>query len=189
MSIKIEMTPEQASLFNQMKKLSKQANQRILRLERYSETNEPFAVKQLADYLSSSTLNLWTKSGRVGTKKGMTELQMRSSIKAIQRFLKEQTSTVSGAKKYTKEISKQSGTNIPPNLASTYYKAEKNYTWIYKYMTESEFWDFARECIKNNYDYDTFENKIIQFIFDRKLDEELKNDLHNLYNYIQGVKV
>lgn len=69
MSRKIEMTPEQASLFNQMKKLSKQANQRILRLERYSGTNEPFATKQLADYLSSSTLNLWTKKRKSRNKK------------------------------------------------------------------------------------------------------------------------
>lgn len=61
MSRKIEMTPQQASLFNQLKKLSKQANQRILRLERYAETSEPFAVKQLADYMSSSKLELWTK--------------------------------------------------------------------------------------------------------------------------------
>lgn len=69
MSRKIEMTPEQASLFNQMKKLSKQANQRILRLERYAETSEPFATKQLADYLSSSTLNLWTKKRKSRNKK------------------------------------------------------------------------------------------------------------------------
>lgn len=61
MSRKIEMTPQQVSLFNQLKKLSKQANQRIVRLERYAETTEPFAVKQLADYMSSSKIDLWTK--------------------------------------------------------------------------------------------------------------------------------
>jgi hypothetical protein len=119
----------------------------------------------------------------------MTELQMKSTIKAMQRFLKEETSRVKGAKEYTKQISKQAGKPIPPALASGYYKAEKNYTWIYKYMTESEFWDFARECVKNNYDYDTFENKIIQFIYDRTLDESLKVDLENLYRYIQGVNI
>lgn len=119
----------------------------------------------------------------------MTELQMKSTIKAMQRFLKEETSRVKGAKEYVKQISKQAGTPIPPSLASGYYKAEKNYTWIYKYMTESDFWDFARECVKNNYDYDTFENKIIQFIYDRTLDESLKVDLENLYRYIQGVNI
>lgn len=189
MSKKIEMTPQQASLFSEMKKLSKQANQRILRLERYSGTSEPFATKQLADYLSSSTLNAWTKSGRVATKKGLTPLQMMSINKAIRRFLKEDTSRVAGAKQYTKKLSEQAGKKIPPNLASSFYKAEKNYTWIYKYMTESEFWDFARECVKNNYSFETFTQKIMQFIYDRTLDEELQIDLQNLYNYIQGVSI
>ena len=69
MSRKIEMTPQQASLFNQLKKLSKQANQRILRLERYAETSEPFAVKQLADYLSSSNLDIWTSKRKSRNKK------------------------------------------------------------------------------------------------------------------------
>ena len=69
MSRKIEMTPQQVSLFNQLKKLSKQANQRILRLERYAETTEPFAVKQLADYMSSSKLELWTKKRKSRNKK------------------------------------------------------------------------------------------------------------------------
>ena len=69
MSRKIEMTPQQASLFNQLKKLSKQANQRIVRLERYAETSEPFAVKQLVDYMSSSKLELWTKKRKSRNKK------------------------------------------------------------------------------------------------------------------------
>ena len=69
MTKKIEMTPQQASLFNQLKKLSEQANLRILRLERYAETSEPFAVKQLADYMSSSKLELWTKKRKSRNKK------------------------------------------------------------------------------------------------------------------------
>lgn len=69
MSRKIEMTPQQASLFNQLKKLSKQANQRIVRLERYAETTEPFAVKHLADYMSSSKIDLWTKKRKSRNKK------------------------------------------------------------------------------------------------------------------------
>lgn len=189
MSRKIEQTPSQASLFSELKKLSKKANQRIVRLERYSEDKEPFAVKQLADYLSSSKLNSWTKTGRVATKRGMSELQMKSIIRAMQRFIKEETSTVSGAKQYTQRLTKEAGKPVPPKLASSYYKAEKNYTWIYQYMTESEFWDFARECVKNHYSFETFVNKIMVYITDRVLDETLKTDLLHLYNYIQGVNI
>lgn len=187
MSRKIEMTPQQASLFNQMKKLSKQANQRILRLERYAETTEPFAVKHLADYMSSSKLELWTKRGRVGTKKGMTELQMRAAIKALNRFIKEETSKVKGAKEYTKQVAKELGTNVTPSYASTIYRAKKEWKWILTYMTNSEFWDFARECVKNNYDYETFTTKLSGFhkdlekmVNDSRMDEILRSKLSSM---------
>lgn len=60
-SRKVEMTPEQASLFSEMKKLSKRANQRIVRLERETGLQDSFAIKQLKDYLSSEKVNTWTK--------------------------------------------------------------------------------------------------------------------------------
>ena len=83
------MTPQQASLFNQLKKLSKQANQRILRLERYAETSEPFAVKQLADYMSSSKLELWTKKRKSRNEKRndriTNEIYYKSNAKIFER--------------------------------------------------------------------------------------------------------
>ncbi len=60
-SRKVEMTPEQASLFSEMKKLSKRANQRIVRLERETGLQDSFAIKQLKDYLSSEKVNTWTE--------------------------------------------------------------------------------------------------------------------------------
>ena len=51
----MEMTKRETELFNEMKKLSKRANQRIVRLERLTNVKEPFAVKQLADKLSADT--------------------------------------------------------------------------------------------------------------------------------------
>lgn len=182
---KIEMTPEQASLFNQMKKLSKRANQRIVRLERLTGVEEPFAVKQLADYLSQETLNAWTKKGRSAVKKGLTNLQMKSIIKALNRFLQEETSTQKGVKKYAKKLGQQT----PLNLASTYYKAEKNYKWIFSYMTESDFWDFAREIVKNNDNFEDFSFKIEPYLEEKRLDSNYTFDLQNLFNFIQGVKV
>ncbi len=83
------MTPQQASLFNQLKKLSKQANQRIVRLERYAETSEPFAVKQLADYLSSSNLNIWTSKRKSRNEKRndriTNEIYYKSNAKIFER--------------------------------------------------------------------------------------------------------
>lgn len=61
MASKVEMTPKQASLFSEMKKLSKRANQRIVRLERETGLQDSFAIKQLKDYLSSEKVNTWTE--------------------------------------------------------------------------------------------------------------------------------
>lgn len=186
---KIEMSPTQATLFSEMKKLSKQANQRIVRLERLTGEKEPFSVKQLSDYLSAETLNAWTEKGRVGAKKGLSELQMRSIIKATERFLNEETSRVAGVKSYTKKQSELAGIPINYKQASVLYKAQKNYTWIYQYMTPSEFWDFARETVKQSWSVDTFIEKIMVYIIDRTLDETLKIDLQNLYDYAIGVQI
>lgn len=61
MANKINLTPYEASLFAEMKKLSKRANQRIVRLERETGLQDSFAIKQLKDYLSSEKVNTWTE--------------------------------------------------------------------------------------------------------------------------------
>lgn len=192
MSKKIEMTPTQASLFSEMKKLSKRANQRIVRLERLTGTSESFAVKQLADYLSSDTLNAWTEKGRSSVIKGLTEGQMKAVIKALNQFLKNDLSTQQGIKNYTKEKSEKAGVILDYKKANVFYQAEKSYKWIYKYFEDSKkgnyYWDFAREMVNNNWGVDKFIENIMQFITDKSLDESLKQDLTYLYEYSKGVK-
>ena len=61
MANKINLTPYEASLFAEMKKLSKRANQRIVRLERETRVKDSFAIKQLKDYLSSNAVQTWTE--------------------------------------------------------------------------------------------------------------------------------
>lgn len=114
---------------------------------------------------------------------------MRSIIKATKRFLQEETSRVAGAKSYTKKQSKLAGFPVSYKQASSIYKAQKNYTWIYQYMEPSEFWDFARETVKRGWSVDTFIEQIMVYITDRVLDEDLRVDLENLYEYAIGVSV
>lgn len=180
-------TPTEVSLFNELKKQAKKANQRILRLERLTGETGTFATKQLYDYLDTDLLNAITPKGRVAVRKSFTELQMRAIIKAVKQF-NEGVSTVSKVKKVTRELSKQAGIPLSYSQANTYYQAQNNYTWIYKYLTPSEFWDLARECVREGWSEQTFIDNIMVYITDRTLDELLKIDLINLYNYIQGVK-
>ena len=49
---KKEMTPEEQKLYNDLKKLAKRANQRLVRLERLTGEKGTFASKQL--YVSST---------------------------------------------------------------------------------------------------------------------------------------
>ena len=102
MARKIEMTAEQARLYTELKKLSKKANQRIVRLEREFGT-ENLAIRNLRDKLAIEPLQAWTASGRVKVNKSMSEIQMKATIKATNQFIHSTLSTKSGIKKAKKK--------------------------------------------------------------------------------------
>lgn len=95
---KKELTREEQELFNELKKLSKRANQRIVRLER-SFGKDTWATKYLKDKLATEPLQAWTTSGRVKVNKLMTVTQMKATIKATKEFLNSNISTRRGIKK------------------------------------------------------------------------------------------
>lgn len=64
---KINLNEKQQLLYNELKKLSKRANQRIVRLER-SFDKDTWATKKLKEKLSIEKLGAWTK-----TRKSKTE--------------------------------------------------------------------------------------------------------------------
>ena len=191
MSKKIEMTPYEASLFVEMKKLSKRANQRIVRLERETGLKESFATKQLADYLSSDKLNAWTEKGRVTAKTSLSAKQMKDVIKATKKFLNQETSRVAGVKAYQKRYEDKTGLKLTKERLNALFQAERNYTWIYEYFGASEktaggiFWDWERE--HKNDDFETWLDNIRVYLYERTLDEKLYNDLLSLYEYAKGV--
>lgn len=99
---KIELTKEQSALYNELKKLSKSANQRLVRLER-SFKNEPLATKYLREKLEVEPLQAWTKKGRIKVNKSMTVAEMKATLKATKDFLKNPLSTRRGIKKARKK--------------------------------------------------------------------------------------
>ena len=86
MAKKIELTKEQQELFNELKKLAKRANQRLLRIERLTDQKGTFASKQLYDYLDSSTLQALSEKGRVRVSKAFTTIQMLAIKKATEQY-------------------------------------------------------------------------------------------------------
>lgn len=96
--VKKELTREEQELFNELKKLSKRANQRIVRLER-EFGKDTWATKYLKEKLATEPLQAWTISGRVKVNKSMTVTQMQATIKFTKEFLNSSISTKRGIKK------------------------------------------------------------------------------------------
>lgn len=105
---KKEMTPSEQKLFNDLKKLSKRANQRLVRLERLTGEKGTFASKQLYDYLDSSELKALSKTGRIRVSKEFSFTQLKAIIKATMQFLESPESTQKRSKEKNKRIFSES---------------------------------------------------------------------------------
>lgn len=171
-------------LYKELIRLSKQANQRILRAEKLSGITELFEIKDLADKLDS--LNMWTKRGRVGTSKALTETQMTAQIKALNEYLKINETKQKGIKERLKQYSERIGKDLSFKEANAVFQVRTKYKEYYE--EHSEFWDLARETLEMSYDLETFTEKLSSLLGNEYVDENFKNDLQDLYVYAKGVK-
>ena len=122
--VKKELTREEQELFNELKKLSKRANQRIIRLER-EFGKDTWATKYLKEKLVTEPLQAWTISGRVKVNKSMTVTQMKATIKATKEFLNSSISTKRGVKKAKQKAIKTLKTRFSTDVSDiTYEEAE-----------------------------------------------------------------
>lgn len=174
---------ENEKLFNELKKLSKRANQRIVRLERLTGIKEGFATKQLADYLSSEQVQGWTKKGRVRVSKSMTDTQMIAAIKATKNFLEDvSNSTQKGLKKQKKEIEGSIGKPVSYSQMNTLYTASQLYKWANDEFG-SRFWqDFAPLVFSQT------KNEWVEYCatyIDKINDTIVLNKLKVLYDYLK----
>lgn len=122
--VKKELTREQQELFSELKKLSKRANQRIVRLER-EFGKDTWATKYLKDKLATEPVQAWSISGRVKANKSMTVTQMKATIKATKEFLNSSISTKRGVKKAKQKAIKTLKKRFSTNVSDiTYEEAE-----------------------------------------------------------------
>ena len=118
--VKKELTREEQELFNELKKLSKRANQRIVRLER-EFGKDTWATKYLKEKLATEPLQAWTISGRVRVNKSMTDIRMRATIKATKEFLNSSISTKRGIKKAKQKAIKTLKTRFSTDISDISY--------------------------------------------------------------------
>ena len=175
---------EDNKLFNELKKLSKQANQRIVRLEKLTGQKESFATKQLIDYLSSEPVSGITKQGRIRASKSMSDTQMINTIKATKQFLESSSSTEKGVKQILKEYETKAEKPISFKQANILYQSGKSYEWIYEDIPKSDFWSFVQKANESNWSKETFIEQIQNYM-SREIDTQVLLDLEALYYYVK----
>lgn len=163
-----ELTSEEQELFNELKTLSKRANQRIVRIEREFGKNT-WATKFLKEKLATEPLQAWTKTGRVKANKSMTVTQMKATIKATKEFLNSSISTKKGIQKAKEKAIKTLKTRFSTDVHDiTYEEAEALTNFfsdvevnkITSFIPGSEVIAIIEEAIEKHYDYQTFSEQM-----------------------------
>lgn len=169
-----EINKDQQKLYEELRKLAKRANQRIVRLERQFGKDK-WAVKNLRDRLDTQKLQAWTKKGRIKYNKSMTITELRAVIKATKQFLNSQTSTKRGIEKVRKKQIEgiQKSLSMEEEEEMAYEEAEALYrlfedtdftSFVPKFFSASEFWSLINEAKIQNMNEDRFIDLIKMYI-------------------------
>lgn len=149
--VKKELTREEQELFSELKKLSKRANQRIVRLER-EFGKDTWATKYLKEKLATEPLQAWTISGRVKANKSMTVTQMKATIKATKEFLNSSISTKRGVKKAKQKAIKTLKTRFSTDVSDISYEEAEALTSFFEDKEVNSVTNFIPRirCFSNN---------------------------------------
>lgn len=169
-------------LFNELKKLAKRANQRILRLERLTGQQGLFATKELYDYVSSYKVQGLSDTGRIRVSKKFNESQLIAMIKATEDFLDSKYSTEKQVKQLKSEIEQSLGFKIDYTTLSAMYQAQELWRWV-KDNYDSDFWTEDAPMIFRMTKQDWVEDLATRI--NGLKDEEVINHLKAIYDYIK----
>ncbi len=175
-----EMTDDEKQLYKELKQEVAKANQRIRKLNKLG-IDEPFAVKQLHDYLGSSYINAITESGYISLKSGYNLQQLLGIKRATEDFL-DDVSTFTKIKHLKQEYEEKTGKELSTEQVDTFYKLQSA-DWMYDYIPKSEFWD-SYAPLTEKYDTDDWIEQLIARNVDLA-DEDLRNSLEALYIYVK----
>lgn len=166
--VKKELTREEQELFNELKKLSKRANQRIVRLER-EFGKDTWATKYLKEKLATEPLQAWSVSGRVKVNKSMTVIQMKATIKATKEFLNSSISTKRGVKKAKQKAIKTLKTRFSTDVSDISYEEaealtsffeDKEVNSVTNFIPGSDVLAIIEEAREKQNDYSTFTSQM-----------------------------
>ena len=166
------------------RKLAKQVNQRLIRLEREVK-GETYETMKLRSYLDTDYLNAWSKSGRVSYGKIKEEpIKLGALNKQLKKFINNQNTTVKGIRKRLENVREE--IKKPDFNYEDLFNYEMTYEalvdWISRYMKESEFWQYTHKAHDTGLPEDQYFEGILQLAESSiKNDEDVKENIHKLY--------
>ena len=170
-------------LQQEVKKLVKRANQRILMLERKIKS-DTIQVENLRNKLDTEYVKGWTKKGRIKFNKNLSEWQLQAIKKATSDFLKEGT-TIREYKKEFEEKKKELGVGEEFTYEDYYYLQQGEldlYAWITRHIPPSKFDHILEYAIEKDYTQASFVDLIIKMSETLTNDEDTVKKIKQLYN-------
>ena len=124
---RLSTTRDSQKLERETRKLVNKANARLDSLQRRYRSGT-WATKKLANRLSSNKMKMWSKQGKIKLGKNPNRQQLLAVNKAVNQFLKSQTSTKKGISRIRqKTIESLRGTLSTEDKEMSYEDAEKFY--------------------------------------------------------------
>ena len=162
---------ELTQLQSDAKRLAKQVNQQILRLEREAK-GDTIAIMHLRNKLDTKAVQGWTKSGRVRFNSKMNDVQLNAIVIAVEQFKNEKTSTISGLKKELEKTRKETGEKDFTYQDMFDYRIITSDLegWITQHMKASKYYHISKWA----YDKGKTKNEFVDIII--KSSEDLTND-------------
>lgn len=162
---------ELSQLQSEAKRLAKQVNQQILRLEREAK-GDTIAIMHLRNKLDTKAVQGWTKSGRVRFNSKMNDVQLNAIVIAVEQFKNEKTSTISGLKKELEKTRKETGEKDFTYQDMFDYRIITSDLegWITQHMKASKYYHISKWA----YDKGKTKNEFVDIII--KSSEDLTND-------------
>lgn len=170
-------------LQREVQKLTKQVNQRLLRLERevHGDTIE---IMTLRNKLDNDYMKSWTKGERVRFSKKLPYIKLQAQKKALQQFIAGET-TIPEMRKKLKNMQEQTGRpdlNYQ-DLLDLQTTEDDLYEWITQYMYASEFDNLTNWASRVGMEKGSYVTMIINHARGNILnDEDAQEKIERLYD-------
>lgn len=177
------MTDEE---FKNLSHMIKKANNRLHRLEKFTDKNISWAGKRLQSRIDNEKIGAWSSDNMIQISKNMTDMQLQRVYRATKDFLDSKASTISGVKSIIRKTTK----NIGVNVGVSRDEAESLYQMLsddtFKYIKEnssansSQMWDLITEAKERRFSNRTFIKRMYE-IADVIPDKEMTANINALY--------